>query len=102
MLLVKHLRRARIATGDLRRFRTAPLRYPCVVSSIRRYGTQDVVNPVGGAPSPSQDFADQGGRRDDNKKGDSTYFKMFEAAATTCASIVVLGYVINLGFLFDL
>jgi hypothetical protein len=99
MLLIKHLRRARTPTGDLRLFRTRPLRHPRLVStrsSIRRYGTQDVVNPVGGAPSPSQDIADQGGRRDDSKKGDSTFFKMFEAAATTCASIVVLGYVINI------
>ncbi|PGH19356.1 hypothetical protein AJ80_03996 [Polytolypa hystricis UAMH7299] len=67
---------------------------PWRACSVRLYGSQDVA--PGGPPSPNQgpsaeDNEDGKNKKDEDPTLKGTIFKMMESAATTFASIVVLG-----------
>ncbi|EEP82655.1 conserved hypothetical protein [Uncinocarpus reesii 1704] len=82
--------RTRVVFG-LRRNIIPPVYAPWAVPRIRQYGSQDL-NP-GGPPQPGQETPDVSEResKDDGPTLKSTGLRMFESAATTFASIAVLG-----------
>ncbi|KAL1955172.1 hypothetical protein VTO42DRAFT_8937 [Malbranchea cinnamomea] len=94
MFLLKHFGRCRVAYGgfSFRSHLTRPSHSPRALTPCsRQYGSQDV-SPNHGPPQPGQETPKPD--EDDSKKSESeksTLCKMFESAATTFASIIVLG-----------
>ena len=95
MFLLRHLNRIRVPLSgfSVRKPLVRPSLRPWAVApcGVRQYGAQDV-SPNQTTPQPGQETPDpnEGESKEDEEK--STAYKMFESAATTFASIVVLGY----------
>ena len=95
MFLLRHLHRIRVPPSgfSVRKPFVRPSLRPWAVApwGVRQYGAQDV-SPNQTTPQPGQETPDP--NEDEKSKEDedkSTGYKMFESAATTFASIVVLG-----------
>ena len=94
MSLLKQFCRPGIRYGGLRQRVVPPCRPNWAVQGVRQYGSQDYNSP-GGPPQPGQETPEPSEDSPKQDKGEESYkntlFKMFEAAATTFASIAVLG-----------
>lgn len=94
MSLLKQFCRSGIGKGGFRRHIIPPYRLNRGALGVRRYGSQDYNSP-GGPPQPGQESPepseDGQGQDKSNDSYKNTPYRMFESAATTFASIAVLG-----------